>query len=174
MCWSKFCGGPKVIPCSCGLVHPILTGGWTTYSFEKLIFLNAFCTWKVPKIFETNGLATCLVFLPWHRTLHCCVSATRTRCGPGHPVLRRGVRLRFAKAKSIELSISGSDGWFISSWWFQPIWKIVVKLGHFRQKGVKKKIFETTTWFCCRKLLHLKISHLTNHLEKCFNLLQTT
>jgi len=86
---------------------------------------------KSAKTLWNHSLATCLVFLPWHRTLHCCVSATRTRCGACHPVLRRGVRLRFARAKCIELSISGSDCWFFSSWWFQPVWKIIVKLGHF-------------------------------------------
>ena len=33
-----------------------------------------------------------------------------------------------------------------SSWWFQPSWKIFVKLGHFPQgSGWKQKIFETTT-----------------------------
>ena len=32
----------------------------------------------------------------------------------------------------------------ISSWWFQPIWKILVKLDHFPKQGWKYKIFETT------------------------------
>ena len=35
----------------------------------------------------------------------------------------------------------------ISSWWFQPLWKILVtsQNGNLPQIGVKKKIFETTT-----------------------------
>ncbi len=37
---------------------------------------------------------------------------------------------------------------FFSSWWFQPIWKTLVKLDHFpRFRGENKKIFETTTQF---------------------------
>ena len=31
----------------------------------------------------------------------------------------------------------------VSSWWFQPIWKIFVKLDHFR-RGENKTLFETT------------------------------
>ena len=34
-----------------------------------------------------------------------------------------------------------------TSWWFQPIWKILVKLGIFPQVGSKIKTFETTTQF---------------------------
>ena len=33
----------------------------------------------------------------------------------------------------------------LSSWWFQPIWKILVKLDHFPKWGWTQKIFETTT-----------------------------
>ena len=33
------------------------------------------------------------------------------------------------------------------SWWFQPIWKILVNLDHFPKWGWEKKIFETTTQF---------------------------
>ena len=35
-----------------------------------------------------------------------------------------------------------------TSWWFQPNWKILVKLGTFPQVGVKIKMFETTNQFC--------------------------
>ena len=31
-----------------------------------------------------------------------------------------------------------------TSWWFQPIWKILVRLDHFPKQGWKYKIFETT------------------------------
>ena len=34
----------------------------------------------------------------------------------------------------------------MSTWWFQPIWKILVKLDHFpRDRGENKKLFETTS-----------------------------
>ena len=32
-----------------------------------------------------------------------------------------------------------------SGWWFQRIWKILVKLDHFPKRDEHKKIFETTT-----------------------------
>ena len=39
-------------------------------------------------------------------------------------------------------------GPFFSGWWFQPIWKIVVKMGIFpKVRGENKKIFETATYF---------------------------
>ena len=34
---------------------------------------------------------------------------------------------------------------YFSSWWFQPLWKILVKMGRFLKLGWKYKIFETTT-----------------------------
>ena len=33
----------------------------------------------------------------------------------------------------------------LTSWWFQPLWKILVKLDHSPGRGKNKKMFETTT-----------------------------
>ena len=51
---------------------------------------------------------------------------------------------RFFPAKSMSfakhclfLSHLGELWWTISSWWFQPLWKILVKLDHFPRKGWK-------------------------------------
>ncbi len=38
----------------------------------------------------------------------------------------------------------GNKG-LITGWWFQPIWKILVKIGIFPKSGWKYKMFETTT-----------------------------
>ena len=39
-----------------------------------------------------------------------------------------------------------------SGWWFQPIWKILVKLDHFPNfRDENKKYFKTTTQFCSQK-----------------------
>ena len=39
-----------------------------------------------------------------------------------------------------------------SSWWFQPLWKILVKMGIFPRYGWKQKMFETTTLSCWKFL----------------------
>ena len=46
----------------------------------------------------------------------------------------------------------------ITSWWFQPIWKILVKLGIFPRKGWKLKIFETTTSIMYLTSLHCSVA----------------
>ena len=39
-----------------------------------------------------------------------------------------------------------------SSWWFQPIWKILLsQIGNLPQVGVNIKVFETTNQYCCWK-----------------------
>ena len=45
-----------------------------------------------------------------------------------------------------KVSIDGVFLIWFSTWWFQPIWKILVKLDHFRNfRGENKKYIETTT-----------------------------
>ena len=44
---------------------------------------------------------------------------------------------------------NGVWGQIKSSWWFQPLCKILVKLDHFPRQGWKWKIFETTTQTWC-------------------------
>ena len=39
----------------------------------------------------------------------------------------------------------GTNRSSLTSWWFQPLWKILVKMGHLPQIGVKINIFEITT-----------------------------
>ena len=50
---------------------------------------------------------------------------------------------------SFETSATGSPGNYLyhllSSWWFQPNWKTLVKLDDFPNLGWKKKLIETTT-----------------------------
>ena len=48
-----------------------------------------------------------------------------------------------------------------SSWWFQPTWKIFVKLDHLPKYGKKWKIFETTTEFCKFTSILCRSTHRT-------------
>ena len=53
----------------------------------------------------------------------------------------------------------------LSSWWFQPIWKALVKLDHFPKKGWKQKIFETTTQLCVG-IASRERGNISHHLKK--------
>ena len=65
--------------------------------------------------------------------------------------------------------------WSITSWWFQPISKILVKLGIFPKKGWKHLFFSvvpiSTSWVCSQRgllpLIKLNKKYLScHHLEK--------
>ena len=44
-----------------------------------------------------------------------------------------------------EMNLTDLENQCMSSWWFQPSWKIS-QIGSFPQVGPKKNMFETTTW----------------------------
>ena len=50
--------------------------------------------------------------------------------------------------QSLQTSVfEAKDDWMdpkFSGWWFQPIWKKLVKMGIFQKLGWNQKIFETT------------------------------
>ena len=50
----------------------------------------------------------------------------------------------------------------ITSWWFQPIWKILVKLDHFPRWGWEWKMFQTTTLLSTDRHHFLHISSTKN------------
>ena len=53
---------------------------------------------------------------------------------------------KFVRPRPVFFFLAVSNHMF-SSWWFQPIWKILVKMGIFPRSGWKSKIFETTNQF---------------------------
>ena len=82
------------------------------------------------------------------------VANYQVRCRPPGKLLRPPSEQQCRSDAMLSLESSNTSN-AETSWWFQPIWKIISQNKSFPQVRVKKKVFETTTcWNHLRNAVH--------------------